>query len=153
MRASDDRYEITWLIRRLFRVMADLADRELEDRGISAADRAVMEFLYPDEQLTVPDIAARYRVSRQHVQVTANRLRDTGYLETVANPRHKRSPLLRLTEPGIAMFGDIRTREQQLLEAAFADVSRDECRVTRATLARLLAHFEEAVDEHFKANT
>jgi DNA-binding MarR family transcriptional regulator len=153
MRANDDRYEIIWLVRRLFRVMADYADRELEDRGVSAADRAVMEFLYPDEQLTVPDIASRYRVSRQHVQVTANRLRDNGYIEPVANPRHKRSPLLRLTKPGFALFGAIRAREHQLLEAAFADVSRDACRISRATLASLLTHFEEAIDEHIRANT
>ena len=76
--------------------MAAAADDYLEASGLSAAERAVMEFLYPDRRLTVPEIAARYDVSRQHVQVTVNRLVDKGLLRAETNPRHKRSVLLRL---------------------------------------------------------
>ena len=54
--------------------MGAQADDYLADTGLSAADRAVMEFLYPEEELSVPDIARRYDVSRQHVQVTVNGL-------------------------------------------------------------------------------
>jgi hypothetical protein len=93
MQAQSPQYEVTWLIRRVFRAMAQLADSYLRAHGLSAADRAVLEFLYPDGALSVPEIAARYQVSRQHVQVTVNTLLDDGFLQSRPNPRHKRSPL------------------------------------------------------------
>ena len=40
--------------------MAQLADGYLQAHGVSAADRAVLEFLYPDAALSVPEIATRY---------------------------------------------------------------------------------------------
>ena len=80
MTPETDAYKVTWLIRRLFRAMADHADAYLHDAGLTAADRAVLEFLYPDAHLTVPAIARRYQVSRQHVQVTVNRLVQRGLL-------------------------------------------------------------------------
>ena len=141
MARNDDSYDIIWLVRRLFRAMAQRADRELEDFGISAADRAVMEFLHPDTALTVPEIAARYQVSRQHVQVTVNRLLDAGYLVTRENPRHKRSPLIALSTSGRALFRKIRTREAKLIEAAFAGTSSRDREVTRDTLGVLLSRF------------
>ena len=79
MHTGTEAYKVTWLVRRLFRAMADQADAYLHDAGLAAADRAVMEFLYPDLELTVPDIARRYQVSRQHVQVTANLLLQKGF--------------------------------------------------------------------------
>ena len=94
--AAEDCYEITWLIRRLFRAMAARAEDHVQAAGISVADRAVLEFLSGGEPLAVPTIAARYDVSRQHVQVTVNRLRDKGLVRARPNPNHKRSPLIEL---------------------------------------------------------
>lgn len=134
---EDQAYEITWLIRRVFRGMAAAADRYLEDTGVSAADRAVMEFLYPDKKMSVPDIARRYQVSRQHVQATVNRLVDEGLVQSVENPRHKRSHLLRLSEPGREAFGAIRRSEHELIDKIFADISDSEMAATRRTLLEL----------------
>ena len=77
----------------------------LQELGVSAADRAVMEFLYPDEKLSVPEIAERYQVSRQHVQMTVNELLESGFLTKKVNPRHKRSQLIALTSKTIAILG------------------------------------------------
>ncbi|MDJ0699683.1 MAG: MarR family transcriptional regulator [Woeseiaceae bacterium] len=131
-------YELVWLIRRLFRSMAREADRYLEAIGISVADRAVMEFLYPDKQLSVPEIASRYDVSRQHVQVTANRLLDRGLMNSMPNPRHKRSVLMRLSDTGRAVFAGIRHNEDELLERLFVDVDRQDLEATRQTLRTML---------------
>ena len=46
---ESDEYGVTWLVRRLFRAMADKADDYLADLGITAADRAVLEFLSAGE--------------------------------------------------------------------------------------------------------
>lgn len=131
-------YEVTWLIRRLFRAMASAADQYLQTFGISVADRAVMEFLYPDQRLSVPQIASRYSVSRQHVQVTVNNLTAGGLLQTSSNPRHKRSPLIGLTENGRSLFARIQNSDVELLRQIFAEIPEADVQTTRATLTSML---------------
>jgi DNA-binding MarR family transcriptional regulator len=137
MQAQSPQYEVTWLIRRLFRAMAQLADNYLRAHGLSAADRAVLEFLYPDAMLSVPEIASRYQVSRQHIQVTVNTLLEDGFLESQPNPRHKRSPLFALTPVGRELFRKIRAAESELLDTMFADITADDVECTRRTLRTL----------------
>jgi len=143
MKIGNDAYKVTWLIRRLFRAMAEQADDYLRDSGLTAADRAVMEFLYPDAALTVPHVAKRYQVSRQHVQVTANRLLEDGLLRTHDNPRHKRSPLLRLSDLGRATFAEIRRNEDTLLDELYADIEIADIATTRRTLESLLRNLKQ----------
>ena len=140
MQTRSPQYEVTWLIRRLFRAMAQFADRYLRAHGLSAADRAVLEFLYPENELTVPEIATRYQVSRQHVQVTVNALLEDGFLESRPNPRHKRSPLIALTRVGRELFNRIRAVESELLDALFADIPVDDIECTRQTLEAMYFH-------------
>jgi DNA-binding MarR family transcriptional regulator len=135
---NEDSYQIIWLVRRLFRALAQESNRMLEDLGISAADRAVMEFLYPDRQLSVPAIAAQYQVSRQHVQTTVNSLLEAGLVATRENPRHQRSPLIVLNTRGRKLFDRVSKRESKVIDALFADVSGRELRITRQTLQTLL---------------
>ncbi len=134
---DEQAYMVVWLVRRLFRALAQVADGYLEDSGLTAADRAVMEFLYPNEQLTVPGIASRYDVSRQHVQVTVNNLARKGLLQSVANPRHKRSPLITLSESGRNLFGDIRKDESRLLALLFSNIRDADLETTQLTLASI----------------
>lgn len=138
MKSYSDAYKVTWLIRRLFRAMNDMADDYLRDAGLTAADRAIMEALFPHDRRTVPDIARHYDVSRQHVQATINHLLDQGLVRAEANPRHKRSPLLRLSRSGLDVFRKLRNREGALLDAVFADIEIADVAVTRRTLEKLL---------------
>jgi DNA-binding MarR family transcriptional regulator len=135
---SKDSYQIIWLVRRLFRALAQQSNEMLEDLGISAADRAVMEFLYPDRQLSVPAIAAQYQVSRQHVQATVNSLLEAGLVAARGNPRHRRSPLIALNANGRKLFARVSKREAKVIDALFAAVSSRELKVTRQTLQSLL---------------
>jgi DNA-binding MarR family transcriptional regulator len=138
----DAGYETVWLVRRLFRAMADTADQYLKDDELTAADRAVMEFLYPEEQLSVPAVAAKYRVSRQHVQVTVNQLIGRGLIRALPNPQHKRSPLMRLSELGREAFAEIRRNESLIIEKMFAGFRDDDVAVTRRLLRSLLLRCE-----------
>lgn len=140
---SEDSYEITWLVRRLFRAMASHSNERLRSFDITAADRAVLEFLYPDEWLSVPDIAARYDVSRQHVQVTVNRLVDKGLVTTEDNPRHKRSPLIVLTTAGRNLFSKVIRGDKELVKALFGDIPASNLRTTRRTLGKVLHKLNE----------
>jgi DNA-binding MarR family transcriptional regulator len=135
-------YEVIWLVRRLFRSLAVMADSYLKDDELTAADRAVMEFLYPDERLSVPSIASKYRVSRQHIQVTVNRLRSIGLLRAEANPRHKRSQLIRLSELGRETFAEIRNNEAAIVQKLFADLNQQDVERTRRLLTSLLTRCE-----------
>ena len=134
MAAASSEYEVIWLVRRLFRAMARAADAYLGAHGLTAADRAVLEFLYPEQALSVPEIASRYQVSRQHVQVTVNTLLEDGFLEARHNPRHKRSPLIAMTRVGRDMFAKIREVEASHVDALFTDIPAGDIEATRRTL-------------------
>ena len=140
MTAKSPEYEVIWLIRRLFRALGHMADGYLRAHGLTAADRAVLEFLYPEEALSVPDIANRYQVSRQHVQVTVNALLEDGFLEARPNPRHKRSRLIALTYVGRELFAKIRRMETGFVDALFVDIPPDDIECTRRTLEAIYFH-------------
>jgi DNA-binding MarR family transcriptional regulator len=138
---NEKAYEITWMVRRLFRSMAETADGYLRDSGLTAADRAVMEFLFPDHALSVPEIARRYKVSRQHVQVTVNGLIEKGLVRSTENPRHKRSRLIRLSSLGRDCFDEILCNETELLERLFADIPDEWLDATHQTLGLMNTKF------------
>ena len=140
---ENEAYEITWLIRRMFRSMAEHSNKSLESFEISAADRAVLEFLYPGESLSVPEIAERYDVSRQHVQVTVNRLADKGLVKTTVNPRHKKSSLISLTKSGNTLFGKVLNRDKRTIDKLFSGLPQTNITVTKRTLAALYERLQE----------
>ena len=135
---ANENYQVVWLVRRLFRALAQKASENLGQYQLSVADRAVMEFLYPQEQLSVPEIASRYQVSRQHVQVTVNTLRDKGLLESRPNPRHKRSVLMELSEKGGELFAEILAKDKETVEKLFSAVPPEDRKTTHRTLETLL---------------
>ena len=139
---EDDAYQVTWLVRRVFRAMAARADEYLAELGITAADRAVLEFLSGGEPLPVPEIAARYQVSRQHVQVTVNQLADRALVRIRPNPRHKRSPLITISAAGKRLFARIRRRESAIIGQVFRDIPGQDLQATRRTLQTLMKHLD-----------
>lgn len=136
-------YAVTWLIRRLFRAMSQEADRYLGQWGLTAADRAVMEFLFPDEKLTVPAIADRYDVSRQHVQIVVNGLKEKGLLLIEPNPKHKRSLLLCLSPEGSEVFTAIRKRESTIVGRVFAEVSDHDLNISHSVLESMYRQLKQ----------
>jgi DNA-binding MarR family transcriptional regulator len=143
MKPTDENYQVVWLIRRLFRALAQKASENLGQYELTVADRAVMEFLYPHEQLSVPGIASRYQVSRQHVQVTVNSLREKGLLESRPNPRHKRSSLMQLSDKGGELFSKILAKDKSTVEELFSNIPPEDQKTTRRTLETLLRELSE----------
>jgi DNA-binding MarR family transcriptional regulator len=135
---TNESYQVIWLIRRLFRALSQKSTENLEGSGVSVADRAVMEFLYPDRMLSVPEIAEQYKVSRQHVQATVNTLLDAGLVVTRENPRHKRSPLIMLNAKGRELFAAVLKKDEEVIEILFSDISKSDVKVTQKTLQSLL---------------
>ncbi len=135
---NSEAYQAIWLIRRLFRALSQKSSENLEGLGISVADRAVLEFLYREKMLSVPEIAQRYKVSRQHVQVTVNSLLDKGLAVTQDNPRHKRSPHIILSSKGHELFEAVLKRDGETVDTLFSNISKKDIQTTRKTLQSLL---------------
>jgi DNA-binding MarR family transcriptional regulator len=142
-KSKNENYQVVWLIRRLFRALAQKANESLGQHKLSAADRAVMEFLYPSEALSVPEIASRYQVSRQHVQVTVNPLLERGLLVSRNNPRHKRSSLIALSATGQKLFARILANDKEAFEKLLSSIPAADRTVTHRTLETLLRELSQ----------
>ena len=152
MSPTDPDYLLVWLVRRLFRAFAAKAEETLDDAGISVAERAVIEFLYPDKELSVPEIASRYQVSRQHVQITVNGLLEKKLVTTRVNPRHKRSSLLLLSANGRSLFSLVRQREKKVLAGLLKEIPRNHLVITCTTLQKIFDNLEEGKNVHRQAD-
>lgn len=75
----------------------------------------VLRSLALDGPQTVPDIARSRPVSRQHCQTIVNGMKAQGFAELIANPRHKRSHLVRITKRGRSHLDNL---TKQFLAAA-----------------------------------
>jgi DNA-binding MarR family transcriptional regulator len=129
---SKDIEGLVWETRRLFRALATVADEALKPLGITASDRALIEFLAKEPAaITLAELARKRAVSRQHIHQSLNRLRNPDWIERSADPRDARSVTLRLTAEGQSLWRQIREIDQRLLKriARRADLAN----VTRAT--------------------
>ncbi len=127
-------------VRECFNRLKGLAERLQADLEVSAPERAVLEALARGGALTVPEIAARRGVSRQHVQVIMNALIDRALVTQRANPAHKRSPHFALSDAGSRLFAAMRTREAAILEQLAGELETAAVREAGQVLARLNAH-------------
>ena len=87
--------------------------------------------------LTVPQIAQMRPTSRQRMQRLADELEAEGLVEFIANPRHRRSKLVRLTSKGDARFRELSARFLAIASTMGADFSEADIRKTTAFVRRL----------------
>lgn len=104
---------------------------------VSGAMRGVMRDLKKNGPQTVPRMARRRPVTRQHIQAIVNDLQRLGYVDLAENPAHKRSRLVQLTSKGYEVLGEIESREQLALEQADVQESAADLETTRRVLANL----------------
>ena len=145
---SEDIYQVTWLIRRSFRLMGVRVDQYLADLDISACDRSVMDYLYPSRKLSVPQIASLYDVSRQFIQSTVNSLHEREIVQFLDNPKHKRSPLVSLTEKGAGLYEQIRIRDEAAFRKIFSGISESDNQTTYKTLKTLVDNLSNEIDNN-----
>jgi len=91
---------------------------------LTAGRRGVLRDLERLGPQTVPQMARRRPVSRQHIQTLVNALIADGLTEAVENPAHRRSRLVRLTASGRALVEAMRRREARILAAIPLDLGR-----------------------------
>ena len=87
--------------------------------------------------LTVPQIAQMRPTSRQRMQRLADELAAEGLVEFIANPRHRRSKLVRLTRQGNARYRDLSARFLAIASMMGAELSEADIRKTTEIVRRL----------------
>lgn len=129
--------QLIWQVRRLFQRMASESNDLLTCYGITASQRAVLQFLDHNEPETLVNMARAHDVSRQHIQQIANELLAKGLVETVENPHHKRSFLLQRTKAGNALFNEIKRTETELFARIAEQFDNAAVQTTVSTLLQL----------------
>lgn len=79
----------------------------------------VLERLGPQ---TVPAIARIRALSRQNIQTLVNRLESRGFVALTANPAHKTSGLVSLTDAGRTLLAAVKEREANSLAGLLPQV-------------------------------
>lgn len=129
--------DLVWEVRRLFRELGQAADAVLAPLGITAAERAFLEFLAKEEEpITLSEIARKRSVSRQHVHQTLSRLNQE-WIDRSTEPSDARSVSLSLTAKGRAFWRQIRVVDGELLDRLERLLPAKEARAATATLRKV----------------
>ncbi len=136
-------YQVIWRTRRLFQRLGATANELHEDSGITASQRAVLEFLSQHQPQTVPQMAREKAVSRQHIQVIVNKLLERGLVECTTNPAHNRSSLIQMTSSGRKLFEVIQQKELKLLAIMEKHLTKKKLLMTAQTL--------QAIEEYLQS--
>lgn len=117
-RRGKDRFTVTFqrLVGEIFRfngALLDVAADLSRDLGINPSQWQAMAIVR-DAPMTVSEISRRAGLRRQSVQHTVDQLHALDLVEFVANPRHRRAQLVRLTATGRALMGELYARQASL---------------------------------------
>jgi DNA-binding MarR family transcriptional regulator len=104
---------------------------------LPAGARNLLQSLAHHGSQTVPQLARARSTSRQNIQVLMNRLDSMGHVEFLANPAHKRSDLIHLTEQGRTRLSTATQREANFLAPLLSHVSEEEILAATALLSRV----------------
>lgn len=119
-------HRLVWMSRPLMQAAETCVEAGLEGTELTVRMRAVLEILQQHGEQTVPDIAARLEIKRQYVQLMVNETLAGGFVLQRANPRHRRSSLLALTDRGRALIDAIITRELAVMQKIGAGLSDED---------------------------
>ncbi|MFD9823974.1 MarR family winged helix-turn-helix transcriptional regulator, partial [Streptomyces violascens] len=121
---TDRLTEVFNLVGPLYRRTQRKVEQDVSAEGLSVGVRAVLNLLREHGPMTVPQMGRAQALSRQFVQRMVNDAAPQGLVESVPNPTHKRSSLIRLTEKGHTAITTVTDRERSLLRQAGGAATR-----------------------------
>jgi DNA-binding MarR family transcriptional regulator len=130
--------ETVSLSRRLQAAVEELHGGEAPSGG----RRALLRDLARLGPQTVPQLARSRSVTRQHVQALVNPLAKAGYVELAANPAHRRSRLVDLSQRGRELVSVMDRRESEALSALEVAAPGEELRRAADVLRSLRESLE-----------
>ena len=113
-------------------------ERDAPVHGLSVGVRAVLNLLREHGPMTVPQMGRAQALSRQFVQRMVNEAAARSLVETVPNPAHKRSSLIRLTGQGATAIDALIAHERALLRQAGDGLADADITACLRVLRRLL---------------
>jgi DNA-binding MarR family transcriptional regulator len=119
-------YEVLEQVRPLVLNSARVVEASLKPLGLTVGMRAVLEVLAEHGPATVPAIGERLDLARQGVQRHVNDLIERDQVVSRANPGHRRSVLIALTDAGAEATGRISADERRHLAQMAPDCSAQE---------------------------
>ena len=123
---AEQLHQLIWMSRPLMQAAESCVEDGLAGTNLTVRMRAVLEILHKYGEQTVPELAARLEIQRQYVQIMCNETLASGFIEQRANPRHKRSPILALTDQGSTLIEDILTIEMQIMQEMSEGLSTED---------------------------
>jgi DNA-binding MarR family transcriptional regulator len=109
--------------------------------GLGSGMRGLLLSLEYAGPTSVSKLAAMRPVSRQFVQRLVDELLVGGWVEAIANPQHKRSPLIRLTVKGSGAIAAMQAAEEPYLIALGEGLDPDDL----SAAARILSAIAERI--------
>lgn len=113
------------------------------DQGVSVGVRAVLDLLRENGPMTVPQMGRAQSLSRQFVQRMVNDAAGRGLVESIPNPAHQRSSLIRLTDDGRAAIAAVVAREYAVLRRTGGELTDADVAACVRVLGRMLELFED----------
>lgn len=135
---TDRLTEVFDLVGPLYRRTQRKVEQDVSVEGLSVGVRAVLNLLREHGPMTVPQMGRAQALSRQFVQRMVNDAAERGIVDSVPNPAHKRSSLIRLTEKGRTAITTVIDRERSVLRQVGGDLTDTEVDACLRVLSRLL---------------
>lgn len=134
--------EVYNLVGPLYRRAQRKVEQDVPSEGISAGIRFVLNMLRMHGPMTVPEMGRAQAISRQFVQRMVNDAVARHLVESVHNPAHKKSSLIRLTAEGRSTITAVLDRERAVLRQAGVGLTDADVAGCIRVLSRLLHHLD-----------
>lgn len=124
-------------VRMLFHRTVQVAEELHAGEPVTLGMRAVLESVFRQGPASVPQIARRRLVTRQHIQSLVNGLQEHGLVVLEPNPAHRRSALVALSPAGRRLIERMLRREAGFYSGMNLDVGPEAIGQAARTLARV----------------
>ncbi|WP_395574672.1 MarR family winged helix-turn-helix transcriptional regulator [Streptomyces sp. BK79] len=138
--------EVYDLVGPLYRRAQRSVEQGLEADGLSVGVRAVLTLLHRNGPMTVPQMGRAQAISRQFTQRMVNDAAARDLVESIPNPAHRRSSLIRLTGRGERTIAAVLDREHRLLREVGGDLTGTDVTTCLRVLGAMLTALDHVDD-------
>ncbi|MFE7129834.1 MarR family winged helix-turn-helix transcriptional regulator [Streptomyces sp. NPDC057638] len=140
---ADRLTEVLGLTGLLYRRVLRAVERTAPAQGLSVGVRTVLDLLRGQGPLTVPQMSHHQALSRQFLQRMVHEAAGLRFVEIRPNPAHRRSPLIHLTDEGLAAITAVTARERAALRETGGDLTEAEVAACVRVLDQMLTLFDD----------
>ena len=121
-----------------YRDFTDTADRILEIDGMGRAHHRVIYFVGRNPGITVGDLLAILKITKQSLSRVLGQLMDEEYIRQASDPEDRRRRRLHLTPKGADLEARLTARQSQLLAEGFREAGAESVEGFRTVLLGII---------------